>query len=372
MKKVCCIFGTRPEAIKMAPLIKLLKKEPSIQCNVCVTAQHREMLDQVLTAFEIKPDVDFNVMRPNQTLGQLTSHLITLLDNYLSHERPDVILIQGDTTTVFASALVAFYHHIEVGHLEAGLRTNNLNSPWPEEGNRQLTTRLTRWHFAPTEQSRLNLLQEGVSDKQIYVTGNTVIDALHLARARIRVAPPVIEQLPIELLQSTDKIVLITGHRRENFGIRFEKICHAIRQSAEMFPDVHFIYPVHLNPSVINPVTRILGSCLYKNIHLIKPLDYLGFVHLLCRSTFVLTDSGGIQEEAPSIGKPVLVMRDTTERPEAIEAGGARLVGTDPHTICNAVKELLTDTTLFQTMSSAHSPYGDGHAAEHILKVILQ
>lgn len=369
-KKVCCIFGTRPEAIKMAPVVRALKKCDGIDCKVCVTAQHREMLDQVLDVFGIVPDEDLNIMRPNQTLGELTSRLIEKLDKYLAQENPDIVLVQGDTTTVLAGALAAFYHKIPIGHVEAGLRTGNLYSPWPEEANRVLTTRLARWHFAPTEKSRQNLLQEGVSDANIFVTGNTVIDALHWAREIVRETNPVIPNLPDKVMVDDHKLVLITGHRRENFGDGFEQICRAISICAAEFPSVNFVYPVHLNPHVQEPVKRILWHCVGQNVHLIKPLGYLEFVALMDRATFVLTDSGGVQEEAPSIGKPVLVMRDTTERPEAVEAGGVRLVGADAEKIYDGVRELLTNGKTFTAMAQARSPYGDGNAAERIVEIL--
>lgn len=369
-KKVCCIFGTRPEAIKMAPVVRALKKCDGIDCKVCVTAQHREMLDQVLDVFGIVPDEDLNIMRPNQTLGELTSRLIEKLDEYLARENPDVVLVQGDTTTVLAGALAAFYHKIPIGHVEAGLRTGNLYSPWPEEANRVLTTRLAHWHFAPTDKSRQNLLLEGVPDANVFVTGNTVIDALHWARDIVRETNPVIPDLPDKIMADGHKLVLITGHRRENFGDGFEQICRAIAICAAEFPAVNFVYPVHLNPHVQEPVNRILGHRVGRNVHLIKPLGYLEFVALMNRATFVLTDSGGVQEEAPSIGKPVLVMRDTTERPEAVEAGGVRLVGADAEMICDGVRELLTNGKTFTAMAQARSPYGDGNAADRIVSVL--
>ncbi len=370
MKKICCIFGTRPEAIKMAPVVRMLKHRNDVDCKVCVTAQHREMLDQVLNVFGIVPDEDFNIMKPNQSLGELTARLIGNLDAYLAAEKPDAVLVQGDTTTVLAGALAAFYQKIPIGHVEAGLRTGNLYSPWPEEANRVLTTRLARWHFAPTEKSRDNLLKEGVSSGDVFVTGNTVIDALHWAREIVRERNPVIPDLPFEIVRGNQKLVLITGHRRENFGEGFEQICRAVAQCAADFPDVHFVYPVHLNPHVQEPVNRILGHLVGKNVHLIKPLGYLEFVALMNRATFVLTDSGGVQEEAPSIGKPVLVMRDTTERPEAVEAGGVRLVGADAMKICAGVRELLSNENVFAAMAQSRSPYGDGHAAERIAEIV--
>lgn len=354
----------------MAPVVRALKKRNAVVCKVCVTAQHREMLDQVLHVFGIVPDEDFNIMKPNQSLGELTSRLIGKIDCYLANERPDVVLVQGDTTTVLAGALAAFYHKIPIGHVEAGLRTWNLNAPWPEEANRVLTARLARWHFAPTEKSRTNLLHEGILSTNIFVTGNTVIDALHWAREIVGERNPVISDLPGDVMNGSQKLVLITGHRRENFGEGFEQICRAVAQCAADFPDVHFVYPVHLNPHVQEPVNRILGHLVGKNVHLIKPLGYLEFVALMNRATFVLTDSGGVQEEAPSIGKPVLVMRDTTERPEAVEAGGVRLVGADSGRICAGVRELLTNAEVFDRMALARSPYGDGHAAERIAEIV--
>ncbi|MBE6381546.1 MAG: UDP-N-acetylglucosamine 2-epimerase (non-hydrolyzing) [Lentisphaerae bacterium] len=369
MKKICCVFGTRPEAIKMAPVIRALKMRKDIKCEVCVTAQHREMLDQVLHTFNIVPDVDLDIMKPNQSLGELTSRLISKLDSYFANSRPDVVLVQGDTTTVLAGALSAFYHKIDIGHIEAGLRTGNLLSPWPEEANRVLTTRLAKWHFAPTEKSRQNLLREGVVNN-IFVTGNTVIDALHWAQEIVVAQSVAVAGIDSSMLTSGRKMVLITGHRRENFGEGFENICHAIALSAKRFPDVDFIYPVHLNPNVQEPVNRILGGLVGHNVHLIKPLEYLPFVSLMSRATFVLTDSGGVQEEAPSIGKPVLVMRDTTERPEAVDAGGVRLVGADKGSIYHGVSELLMDEGVFNAMAQSRSPYGDGHAAERIVDVV--
>lgn len=366
-KKISVVFGTRPEAIKLAPVILALKSDPRFSCHVCVTAQHRQMLDQVLSVFNIVPNVDLDLMKPNQTLGSLTSLAIASLDSYFAKERPDLVLVQGDTTTVFCAALAAFYHHIPVGHVEAGLRTNNLHSPWPEEANRVLTSRLADLYFAPTTLSQDNLLCEGVSRGRIFVTGNTVIDALCIARDKIKTNH---FQIPgIDAYIMTDHnlpVVLITGHRRESFGTGFELICQAIRKLADRFTETHFIYPVHLNPHVREPVNRLLGNN-EGNIHLIEPLSYLPFVAMMDRSKLILTDSGGIQEEAPSLGKPVLVMRDTTERPEAIAAGTARLVGTDCATIVNAVTTLLTDPEEYGRMSQASNPYGDGKACERIL-----
>lgn len=368
MKKYSIIFGTRPEAIKLAPLILKFKQKADIDCRVCVTAQHRQMLDQVLEVFDIVPDTDLNLMMPNQTLGGLTSRAIDAIDHYLATEKPDVVLVQGDTTTVLCAALAAFYHRIPVAHVEAGLRTGNMQSPWPEEANRVLTTRLAKWYFAPTEVNRKNLLHEGVPDKDILVTGNTVIDALFLALEKIKNVPPEIEGVPdrsLELLGDR-KMVLITGHRRENFGDGFEHICHAIAELANRFPDVHFVYPVHLNPNVREPVQRILGKATGNNIHLIAPQSYLPFVALMNRAYLILTDSGGVQEEAPSLGKPVLVMRDTTERPEAVTAGTVKLVGTSQDAIIAEATRLLTDQVAYFAMTRAHNPYGDGKAANRI------
>lgn len=372
MKKVAVIFGTRPEAIKLAPVILALKKHPDFLCRVCVTAQHRQMLDQVLEIFKIVPDTDLDLMQPNQSLGGLTARAIEALDHYLAEDKPDVVLVQGDTTTVLCGALAAFYHKIPVGHVEAGLRTGNMASPWPEEANRVLTTRLAKWHFAPTEANRQNLLKEGVPDNDIYVTGNTVIDALFLAQEKVRSSPPHIMGLPRDSLDclGDKRMVLITGHRRENFGQGFENICHAIAELALVFPEVHFVYPVHLNPNVREPVQRILGQHLSANIHLVEPQSYLPFVALMERSHLILSDSGGVQEEAPSLGKPVLVMRDTTERPEAVRAGTVRLIGTDSTAIVSETARLLTHSQDYQVMAQAHNPYGDGLAADRIVATL--
>jgi len=366
-KKISVIFGTRPEAIKLAPVILALKAHPEFECRVCVTAQHREMLDQVLEVFDIVPDTDMNLMKPNQTLAELTSRAIESLDKYMANEKPDMVLIQGDTTTVFCAALTAFYHHIPVGHVEAGLRTGNMYAPWPEEANRVLASRLTALHFAPTQLSKQNLLNEGISADTIFVTGNTVIDALILALHKIKESPYEIPGLSRDVLRSP--IVLITGHRRENFGKGFENICNAIATLSDKFPKVRFVYPVHLNPNVSEPVNRILGKAKYNNIHLIKPLSYLPFVALMNQAKLILTDSGGIQEEAPSLGKPVLVMRETTERPEAVHAGTVKLVGTDDNKIIDETTTLLTDDAAYEEMARAHNPYGDGNAAERIIEL---
>ncbi len=373
-KKIAVILGTRPEAIKLAPVILALQKDPDFDCRVCITAQHREMLDQVLSVFNITPDHDLNLMQPGQTLSGLTSRAITALGEYLVELKPDVVLVQGDTTTVFCGALASFYQQIPVAHVEAGLRTGNLWSPWPEEGNRKLTTCLTRYHFAPTETSRDNLLRENVDPATIHVTGNTVVDALHIALQKLQDTEVTIGGLPGFLQPDSaviePRMVLITGHRRENFGTGFENICSAIATLAERYPEVHFIYPVHLNPNVREPVERILKHRHDQNVHLIEPLEYLPFVGLMARAHFILTDSGGVQEEAPSLSKPVLVMRDNTERPEAVQAGTVKLIGTETESIVSNVSQLLDSSSLYQTMARAINPYGDGHATSRILDIL--
>jgi UDP-N-acetylglucosamine 2-epimerase (non-hydrolysing) len=367
--RVAVIFGTRPEAIKLAPVVLALKTHPAFDCRVCVTAQHRQMLDQVLEVFGITPDLDLDLMEPNQSLGRLTARAIGALDAYLGRERPELVLVQGDTTTVFSAALAAFYHHVPVGHVEAGLRTGDLQAPWPEEANRVLTSRLAALHFAPTAAGRENLLAEGVPQERVLVTGNTVIDALFLALAKVGANPPAIPGLPAETLASWEgrPVVLITGHRRENHGAGFESICRAIAELARRFPETRFVYPVHLNPNVREPARRVLGTGL-GNVHLIEALPYLPFLALMSRATLVLTDSGGIQEEAPSLGKPVLVLRDTTERPEAVEAGTVRLVGTSFEGIVTEATRLLTDRAAYAAMARAHNPYGDGRATGRIVE----
>jgi UDP-N-acetylglucosamine 2-epimerase (non-hydrolysing) len=368
--KVSVIFGTRPEAIKLAPVILALRNDAAFDCRVCVTAQHRQMLDQVLEVFRIVPDVDLNLMQPNQTLGAFAARCLESLDQYLDQELPRLVLVQGDTTTVLCASLAAFYHRIPLGHVEAGLRTWNLQSPWPEEANRVLTTRLASLHFAPTEANRQNLLKEGVANERIHVTGNSVIDALFFALKRLREHPVPIPGLPRDSLDSFNgaPLVLITGHRRENFGHGLENICHAIAELAQLFSRVQFVYPVHLNPDVRDPVLRILGKLDHSlpNVHLIEPLSYLQFVFLMNRATLILTDSGGVQEEAPSLGKPVLLMRDTTERPEALEAGAVKLVGSSAAVIVAAAAKLLEDPRAFEQMTRARNPYGDGSAAPRI------
>jgi len=370
-KKILLIFGTRPEAIKMAPLVKTLQAHNTFEVKVCVTAQHRHMLDQVLQLFDIQPDFDLNLMRPGQDLSDITSGVLLGLKPVLTQWRPDAVLVHGDTSTTFAASLAAFYQRIPVGHVEAGLRTGNLYSPWPEEANRKLTSVLAQWHFAPTATSRSNLLKEGVPSSAIHVTGNTVIDALLQVREKIVNSPQLRQQFAqdFSFLDPRKRLVLVTGHRRENFGDGFERICQALTRIAKNHADVQVVYPVHLNPQVQEPVRRLLGDI--GNIHLIEPLDYLPFVYLMDKSTLILTDSGGIQEEAPSLGKPVLVMRDTTERPEAVEAGTVKLVGTDVEKIATEASTLLTDAQAYQTMAFAHNPYGDGLACQRIAQALL-
>lgn len=354
----------------MAPLVRVLAADPRFESRVYVTAQHREMLDQVLNLFEIKPDYDLNVMRAGQTLYDITARILQGSKEVLESFSPDVVLVHGDTTTTFSVALAAFYQQIKVGHVEAGLRTGNLFSPWPEEANRKLTACLAGHHFAPTAASRQNLLAEGVSDGQIQVTGNTVIDALLWVSARIEQDHALRQTLAdgYPFLRENARMILVTGHRRESFGGGFERICQALRQIAQAQPEVQIVYPVHLNPNVQEPVRRLLSNL--PNVHLIEPQEYLPFVYLMSRSTLILTDSGGIQEEAPSLGKPVLVMRDTTERPEAVEAGTVRLVGTDTDRIVAAVQHLLTDPRVYEAMSRAHNPYGDGKACQRIVDAL--
>lgn len=385
MKKIMLVFGTRPEAIKMAPLVKELEKHnDQIETIVCVTGQHREMLDQVLEIFEIKPDYDLNIMKAGQNLYDVTTRVLLGMREVLEKERPDVVLVHGDTTTSTAAALATFYQQIPVGHVEAGLRTHNIYSPWPEEMNRQLTGRLTTYHFAPTPLSRQNLLNEGVPDDHITVTGNTVIDALHMVINKIKnnssLEADLKQRLAAEgynidrLSDGKRRMVLITGHRRENFGEGFLNICNAIKTLKEKYQDVDFVYPMHLNPNVRRPIHEIFGDDLSDlgNMFFIEPLEYLSFVFLMEKSHIVLTDSGGIQEEAPGIGKPVLVMRDTTERPEALDAGTVVLVGTDYDKIVNNVSLLLDDTAAYERMSRANNPYGDGLASGRIVNELMK
>lgn len=374
MKKILLVFGTRPEAIKMAPLVKALQKDAEhFETKVCVTAQHRQMLDQVLEVFEITPEYDLNIMAPNQDLYDITSKVLLGLRDVLKDFRPDVVLVHGDTTTSMAASLAAFYQQIPVGHVEAGLRTYNMLSPWPEEMNRQVTDRICTYYFAPTEKSRQNLLRECIDDKKIFVTGNTVIDALLMAVDIIDGKAGVKEQLHEELREKGYAVgerpyILVTGHRRENFGDGFLHICRAIKEIAAMHPDMDIVYPVHLNPNVQKPVYELLSGL--ENVYLISPLDYLPFIYAMQHSTLLLTDSGGVQEEAPSLGKPVLVMRDTTERPEAVEAGTVKLVGTDAAAIVSNVTELLRNKEMYRQMSETHNPYGDGKACQRIIEAL--
>ncbi len=369
--KVLSVFGTRPEAIKMAPLVNILAKHKYFISKVCVTGQHREMLDQVLELFSIRPDYDLKVMKQGQTLTDITSDIIKGLNPILLQDRPDLVLVHGDTTTAFAATLAAFYEKIEVGHVEAGLRTQNILSPWPEEANRKLISVLARWHFAPTRSAEDNLLKENISANKIMVTGNTVIDALLSTLDVIRGDMNIKANLQdkFSFLPENAPIILVTGHRRESFGGGFDRICEALLSIATNNPQVHIVYPVHLNPNVREPVNRLLKD--NSNIHLIEPLDYLPFVYLMEISAVILTDSGGIQEEAPSLGKPVLVMRDISERPEAIDAGTVKLVGTSVENIVSSVQKLLDDQDYYSQISQAHNPYGDGKAATRIVNFLV-
>lgn len=369
--KTLCIFGTRPEAIKMAPLVLALADDERFDAKVCVTGQHREMLDQVLGLFSIQPDFDLNIMKPGQDLTDVTANILQGLKCVFAEFKPDVVLVHGDTATTFAASLAAYYQQIPVAHVEAGLRTGDLYSPWPEEGNRRLTGALANQHFAPTETSKENLLREGVNPASIIVTGNTVIDALLDVVKRLDQNQQ-LNDLAAEssaFLDPARKLILVTGHRRESFGGGFERICQALVEVAQQHPDVDIVYPVHLNPNVREPVNRLL--CSIGNIYLIEPLDYLPFVYIMSRAYIILTDSGGIQEEAPSLGKPVLVMRDTTERPEAVTAGTVKLVGTDIQNIVRELNRLLLDKDAYKAMSYAHNPYGDGQACNRILEALL-
>jgi UDP-N-acetylglucosamine 2-epimerase (non-hydrolysing) len=371
MLRVLSVFGTRPEAIKMAPLVSALAQHAAIDARICVTAQHREMLDQVLQLFDLKPDFDLDVMRPKQDLTTLTAVILEGLKPVYESFNPHIVLVHGDTTTTFAASLAALYQRIPVGHVEAGLRTGNLLSPWPEEANRKLTGTLAQLHFAPTPAARENLLRENVPLNQIVVTGNTVIDALLWVKAKLDASATLSDQQRsrFPFLEDERRVVLITGHRRENFGGGFERICAAIAELAVRYPDIDLIYPVHLNPNVREPVNRLLQG--RPNVYLIEPQDYLPFVYLMQRSHIILTDSGGIQEEAPSLGKPVLVMRETTERPEAVQAGTVRLVGTDTGLIVDGVSRLLADDEDYLRMSVAHNPYGDGQACTRIVQCLM-
>ena len=379
MKKILLVFGTRPEAIKMAPLVKKLQEYPEqFQTIVCVTGQHREMLDQVLRLFDIAPEYDLNIMKPNQDLYDITSRILLGMRDVLKEVQPDIVLVHGDTTTSMAAALAAFYQQIPVGHVEAGLRTGTIYSPWPEEMNRLITGRITTHHFSPTPLAKENLLKENVDETQIIVTGNTVIDALQMVVKRLdedkalanEVAAKINQMgYDVQRLDSKRGMVLITGHRRENFGEGFLNICHAIKSLSVKYPNVDFVYPMHLNPNVRKPVLEILGEGA-ENVFLIEPLDYLPFVYMMQHSTLILTDSGGVQEEAPGLGKPVLVMRDTTERPEAVEAGTVLLVGTNREKIEQGVSMLLDDADIYRRMSEAVNPYGDGRACERIAEAL--
>lgn len=368
--KVLTVFGTRPEAIKMAPLALQLATDERFDARVCVTAQHREMLDQVLALFELAPDYDLDIMKPGQDLNDVTCGILQGLKPVLEDFKPDIVLVHGDTATTFATTLACYYQQIPVGHVEAGLRTGNLYSPWPEEGNRKLTGALAAVHFAPTATSQQNLLNEGIDPATVHVTGNTVIDALlevaHKLETNQVLAAEQAQRFP--MLDETKRLILVTGHRRESFGGGFERICQALADTAERHPDTQILYPVHLNPNVREPVNRLLAKV--DNVHLIEPQDYLPFVYLMNRSHIILTDSGGIQEEAPSLGKPVLVMRDTTERPEAVEAGTVKLVGTNVETITRELTRLLNDDDAYKAMSYAHNPYGDGKACQRIRDVL--
>jgi len=386
-KRVMLVFGTRPEAIKVAPLVKEFQKHTDrFETIVCVTGQHREMLDQVLHLFDIKPDYDLNIMKQGQDLYDVTARVLTGLRDVYSESKPDVVFVHGDTTTSMAAALAAFYQQIPVAHIEAGLRTHNIYSPWPEEMNRQITSRISVYNLAPTALSKENLLKEGVDESTITITGNTVIDALFLVLDKIKSDKSLQSEIKATLINSglpgemvedftsplpnKRKLVLITGHRRENFGDGFINMCNAIKTLTEKYPEVDFVYPMHLNPNVRKPIKEIFGESVINNIHFIEPLEYLPFVYLMNQSTLVLTDSGGIQEEAPGLGKPVLVMRDTTERPEAVEAGTVKLVGTNYDLIVSETSRLLDDEEYYNTMSQANNPYGDGQACERIIEFI--
>ena len=371
MKKVLLVFGTRPEAIKMAPLVKAFQEQNKLfKTKICVTGQHREMLDQVLDLFEINADFDLDIMRPNQDLYDITGNILQGMKGVFSIYRPDIVFVHGDTTTTFAVSLAAFYEKIEVAHIEAGLRTNNIYSPWPEEANRKLTSQLTTYHFTPTKQSQDNLLSENIAPDKIIVTGNTVIDALLLMLNKLQINVTFREQVKKSILEKgfdpeASEFVLVTGHRRENFGQGIVNICSALKIIALDRPNINIVYPVHLNPNVFKPVNDLLGNV--KNVYLIEPLQYEAFIYLMSLSKLIITDSGGVQEEAPSLGKPVLVMRDTTERPEAVSAGTVKLVGTNIQGIVSATNELLDNTLVYESMAKAHNPYGDGKACERII-----
>lgn len=371
MKKVLLVFGTRPEAIKMAPLaLQLKENNESFETKVCVTGQHRQMLDQVLELFNLTPDFDLNLMKPGQTLSDVTSGVLKGLEAVFEEWLPDVVLVHGDTATTFAASLAAYYHKVKIGHVEAGLRTGDIYSPWPEEANRKLTGALANYHFAPTQSSYNNLIKENINPENITITGNTVIDALLKVKEKVETDYKIIADFKAQFsfLDESKKLILVTGHRRENFGQGFLNICQALANIAQKYSDVQIVYPVHLNPNVQKPVNELLSGI--SNIHLIAPQDYLPFVYLMNRSYLILTDSGGIQEEAPSLGKPVLVMRDTTERPEAVEAGTVKLVGTDAALIEESVTDLLVNNELYKQMAEAHNPYGDGTACQQIIEFL--
>jgi len=370
MKRILSIFGTRPEAIKMAPLVRLLSEQEDFFSEFCVTAQHREMLDQVLDLFEIEPNYDLNIMKKNQTLMDITSDVLKLMTDVFLVSKPDIVLVHGDTSTTFAAALAAYYQQIPVGHIEAGLRTGDIFSPWPEEANRKLTATIASYHFAPTNSARENLIKENIPVDNIIVTGNTVIDALFWTRKKLKSDKTINQSLASEYsyLDSEKKLILLTGHRRENFGSGFERICNAMKQIVINNKDIQIIYPVHLNPNVRNTVNQILDGI--DNIFLIEPKEYLHFVYLMDRAFLIISDSGGVQEEAPSLGKPVLVMREKTERPEALEAGTVKLVGTNINLIVQETENLLNNKNYYKEMSLAHNPYGDGHASERIVKFL--
>ena len=377
MKKILIVFGTRPEAIKMAPLVTVFQKyKKKINTKVCITAQHRSMLDQVLSIFKIKVHYDLNIMKPNQNLYDITSSVLLKMNDVLQDFKPDLVLVHGDTTTTSATSLACFYQKIPVGHVEAGLRTGNIYSPWPEEMNRKLTGAIAKYHFAPTATSQENLLNENVPRKNIFITGNTVIDALYMITDKIKKDKNLKYRIEKEIskhgynIDKKKKLILVTGHRRENFGAGFINICEALKKIALKYPDVDILYPVHLNPNVQKPVFEILSGI--KNVYLIEPLDYLPFVYLMNESYIIITDSGGIQEEAPSLGKPVLVMRDTTERPEAVTAGTVKIVGTKKERIFKEASLLLDNIEVYNKMSHAHNPYGDGKACPRIVKNILK
>ena len=370
MKKILSVFGTRPEAIKMAPLLKALDNEDYFNSKICVTAQHREMLDQVLHDFKLTPDFDLDLMKKKQTLSELTASIISQLPNVFKSFRPDLVLVHGDTATTFATSIAAYFEKIPVAHIEAGLRSGNNYSPWPEEVNRRLTGVIADIHFAPTQIAKANLLNENVYEKSIHVTGNTVIDALILAKSYIESDQDLMNRFNNEFnyIDKSKKLILVTGHRRESFGKGFERICEAIKEVAIKNTELQIIYPVHLNPNVSEPVSRILSGI--DNVFLIEPLEYLPFIHMMSMSYLILTDSGGIQEEAPSPGKPVLVMRETTERPEAVTAGTVKLVGTNVDLIVSSINELVDDSSLYKKMSYAHNPYGDGNSCSKIISIL--